>query len=201
MIYFFRPLRDRRAWIAGGATALVAITLLLLFGSSRMHEHGRLVSGILLGSAMGFIVAGTVLILRQNHPAQPGGTLVALDTGERKAVRRAFAYGDPTRLPPSVRPHAVPFARLYLTQQPKRTAPLLVLNVGILLEALSQLRTWDGGLIASFLVLEFVAVGFVLLAVMPLQLRQLARVARYVSDDGDSWRTSRRAKRAAGKRS
>lgn len=186
VIYFLRPLRDRWAWAAGGAAALVAITLLLVFASSRAHEHGRLRNAILLCCALGFIVAGTVLFFRRADPSQPGGTPVALNASERRAVQRAFAYGDPMRLPPSARPRVIPFAHLYLRQQPGRTGPLVVLNVGILLEALSQLRTWDGGTRSVTLVLEFVAAGFVLFAVLPLQLRQLARVARYVSDDGHS---------------
>lgn len=181
MLTLLSPLRDRRAWIVSAVVVVLTLGSLMFIGPPRLHEGSRLVSAILLSFGLGFLSAALVLFVRHAGGPQPGTVLTGLDPTRRRNIRNAVVRNSPVNLPEDDRPYGIEFARAYRSRLPTNIAPFLVLMVGVFLQALSQLRTWDGGFISVCLVLEFALMGFAIFVLVPLQLRRLTRADRFAS--------------------
>ncbi|MGU3409424.1 hypothetical protein ACLBWP_04900 [Microbacterium sp. M1A1_1b] len=180
MAEILAPFRSRRVVLVAIAVALLTLGALLLF-APRVHEGARLVSAVLLSCAFGSMAAAAVLFLRVSGMPKPGSVLDGLDTARRRDVGRAVIRGADVRLSESEEPHAVAFARAYRDWLPRWTAPYIALMLGLFLEALAQLRTWDGGFMSVLLVLEFALVLCAGVVLVPLQVRRIARAERFLA--------------------
>lgn len=174
------PLRDRRVLIVAVVVALLVLGALVFLAPPRVHEGARLVSAVFLSCALGCMAAAAVLFVRIAGEPRPDSVLAGLDPARRRDISRAVIRGDEVNLSEPDESHAIGFAQAYRSWLPAWTAPFLALMLGVLLEALGQLRTWDGGFVSIALVLEFVLVAAIF-ALVPLQLRRVARAKRFLS--------------------
>lgn len=181
MAEFLAPFRDRRPVLVAVIVAVLTLSALLVFGPSHLHEGSRLVSAVFLSCAFGCMAAAAVLFVRVAGTPRPGTVLDGVSAEQRTRIGRAVLRGDAAAVSASDEPPAIAFAQAYRSWLPRWTAPFIAVMLGVLLQAFGQLRTWDGGFASVLLVLEFALVAAGFLTLVPLQVRRLAVVERFLT--------------------